>query len=168
MRGNLPLHLVVLSYPEFFVTSLQHLPSSAGNREKVRADHEEDENCPSSRATEVTDRVTQGQQGTVMLLPRREWEERGKGVRAGEEGKGHLTHWEMLQIPRIKQIQPAQWNKAEGNFCLLSPIRTRQSSTPPPQRFLKKKRQPECCKTHSANALLYAVTFRMAQAFGMP
>lgn len=37
--------------------------SAGGSGEKVRASHEEDENCPSSRVTEVTDRVTQGQQG---------------------------------------------------------------------------------------------------------
>lgn len=104
----------------------------------------------------------------MILLPRRQWEERGKGVRAGEEGKGHLTHWEMLQIPSIKQIQPAQRNKAEGSLCLLSPMRTRKSSIPAPQHFPKKKRQPECCKTHNANALLYAGTFRMTQAFCMP
>lgn len=130
----------------------------------MRASHREDENCPSSSATEVTDRVTQGQQerpGTVILLPRRQWEEGGKGVRAGEEEEGHLTHWGKLQIPRIKQSQPAQWNTAEQSLCLLSLTRTRQSSTPPPQHFPKKKRQSECCKTHSANA----VTFRMAQDF---
>ncbi|KAI1232311.1 hypothetical protein IHE44_0006764 [Lamprotornis superbus] len=60
--------------------------SAGGNGEKERASHDENENCPSSSATEVTDRVTQGQQGRAWdcNLPAKETVGgKTKGVRAG-------------------------------------------------------------------------------------